>query len=57
MKNQELTGKTINCTYSVHNTLGFGFLEKVYQNPLMIELRKNGLQAAKETPIQVHYEN
>jgi len=40
----------------VHNTLGFGFLESVYQNALLIELEKNGLQAKKEVPIKVFYE-
>jgi len=57
MKYQELTGKIIECVYKVHNTLGFGFLENVYQNALLIELEKNGLKAVKETPIQVFYDS
>ena len=56
MKHQELTGKIIECAYKVHNTLGFGFLENVYQNALIIELNKNGLKAAKEMPITVCYD-
>jgi len=40
----------------VHNTLGFGFLESVYQNALLIELEKAGLKAKKETPIKVFYD-
>jgi len=32
MKHKELTGKIIECAYKVHNKLGFGFLESVYQN-------------------------
>jgi len=41
----------------VHNTLGFGFLETVYQNSLIIELTKSGLNVEKEKPIKVLYEN
>ncbi|MCP4576280.1 MAG: GxxExxY protein, partial [Deltaproteobacteria bacterium] len=37
--------------------LGFGFLEKVYQNAMMIELRKMGLKALSEEPITVYYES
>jgi GxxExxY protein len=55
MKHQELTAQIIQCAYTVHNTLGFGFLEAVYQNALLIELGKNSLKAAKETPIKVFY--
>ena len=57
MKHKELTAKIIECAYKVHNTLGFGFLEAVYQNALLIELIKVGLQAEKEKKIQVHYHN
>jgi GxxExxY protein len=57
MKHQDLTSKIINCAYTVHNTLGFGFLEAVYQNALLIELKKSGLRAEKEKKIQVYYEN
>ena len=57
MKHQELTAKIIECAYKVHNTLGFGFLEAVYQNALMIELQKAGLKAEKEKRIQVCYDN
>ena len=35
---KEITSKIINCFYTVYNTLGYGFLEKVYENSLMIEL-------------------
>ena len=57
MKHQDLTAKIIECAYKVHNTLGFGFLEAVYRNALMIELLKTGLQSEKEKKIQVHYHN
>ena len=48
MKQEDLTSKIIACTYKVHNTLGFGFLETIYQNALLIELTKAGLHAEKE---------
>ncbi|GAB4287298.1 MAG: GxxExxY protein [Marinilabiliales bacterium] len=52
---KELSGKIINCFYTVYNTLGFGFLEKVYENAMMIELRENGIKAEKQKPIKVYY--
>ncbi|NLI23548.1 MAG: GxxExxY protein [Bacteroidales bacterium] len=52
---KELTNKIINCFYTVYNTLGFGFLEKVYENAMMIELIKNGINAEKQKPIKVYY--
>ena len=55
MKHEELTGQIIQCAYRVHNTLGFGFLEAVYQNALAIELNEIGLKAVKEMPIQIYY--
>jgi len=57
MKHKDLTAKIIECAYKVHNTLGFGFLESVYQNALRIELLKSGLGAEKEKKIQVYYDS
>ncbi len=57
MKYSNLTEKIIKAAYTVHNVLGFGFLEKVYQNALIIELRKTGLNVLSEEPITVYYEN
>ncbi len=57
MKHKDLTAKIIECAFKVYNTLGFGFLEAVYQNALLIELLKAGLQAEKERKIQVYYDN
>jgi len=57
MKYEELTHKIIACAYNVHNTLGFGFLEAVYQNALLIELLKAHLRAEKEKSVQVYYDN
>ena len=52
----ELTEKIIGCAYKVANGLGAGFLEKVYENALSIELRKSGLRAEQQKPISVRYE-
>ena len=57
MKYQELTHQIIDAAYRVHKVLGYGFLEKVYQNALMIELRKTGLQAECERPLKILYES
>jgi GxxExxY protein len=54
---KELTSKIIKCFYTVYNALGFGFLEKVYENALKIELEKNKLFVEKQKPIKVHYDN
>ncbi len=54
---EELSSRIIKCFYTVYNTLGYGFLKKVYENALMIELSKNGLKAEKEKYIQVLYDN
>ena len=53
---QELSSNIISCFYKVYNTLGFGFLEKVYENALLIELTKSGLFVERQKPIKVHYE-
>ena len=55
MKYEELTSKIIECAFKVHKTLGFGFLENVYQNALLFELSEAGLNAEKEKRIQVLY--
>lgn len=50
-----ISEKIIGCAYTVSNTLGAGFLEKVYQNALMIELLDNGLIVEKEKAITICY--
>ena len=52
---EEITDKIIKCFYTVYNRLGYGFLEKVYENALLFELREQGLLCAKQTPIEVYY--
>ena len=49
----EITEKIIGCAYDVANGLGSGFLEKVYENALRIELRHAGLEVAQQHPIPV----
>lgn len=52
---EEITDLIIKCYYKVYNELGYGFLEKVYENALIIELRNSGLNAARQIPIGVFY--
>lgn len=56
MKVDDLTQKIIGCAYKVHNALGPGFLEKVYENALRIELEKLGLDVKQQEPINVGYD-
>jgi len=51
----ELTEKIIGCAYTVFNTLGSGFLEKVYENALKLEIEKEGLKVIQQPPINVLY--
>ncbi|MEA3435259.1 MAG: GxxExxY protein [Thermodesulfobacteriota bacterium] len=55
-KHTELTEKIIKLFYRVYNTLGYGFLEKVYESAMMIEFRKEGISALSQSPIKVIYE-
>jgi len=55
-KYAELTEKIIKAAQNVHNKLGYGFLEKVYHNAMVLELHKMGLDIASEKLITVHYE-
>jgi GxxExxY protein len=51
-----ITETIIGCSYTVANALGNGFLEKVYENALAYELRKQGLQVEQQHSIPVHYD-
>ena len=55
MKHEEITEKIIQAFYKVYNTLGYGFLEKVYLNAMFIELTAIGLKVEKEKRILVYY--
>ncbi|HEY5974504.1 MAG TPA: GxxExxY protein [Geobacteraceae bacterium] len=56
MKHATLTDAVICCFYSVYNSLGYGFLEKVYENSLLHELDKRGIHTKSQAPITVHYD-
>ena len=56
IKYKALTEKIIKIFYKVYNTLGYGFLEKVYENAMMIEFRKELVSAVAQSPIKVIYE-
>ena len=51
---EQKTEKIIICFYKVYNTLGYGFLEKVYENALQIELEKNGFICEQQKPVKVY---
>ena len=52
----DLSGQIIGLAMQVHSTLGPGFLESVYQNALIWELRKSGFRSEAQKPISVHYD-
>ncbi len=54
---KELTDKILKIFYAVYNELGYGFLEKVYQNALRIELENNGFYVESQKLIKVYYKN
>ena len=53
MKNHATTEKIIEACFEVHNELGTGFLEKIYENALLIALREKGLMATQQAPLKV----
>ncbi len=57
MDYHEITETIIGCAYRVYNKMGYGFLESVYQNCLLIELKKSGLGSESQKPIKVYYDN
>ena len=54
-KYKELTEKVINIFYKVYNKLGYGFLEKVYKDAMMIEFKKEGIPSISQSGIRVFY--
>jgi len=52
----DVTKRVIGCAYTVSNTLGNGFLEKVYENALAYELRKFGLIVEQQKSLKVYYD-
>lgn len=55
MLEQKLSNQVIHCYYKVYNTLGYGFLEKVYENAMYLELVNQGISCRKQCPIKVFY--
>lgn len=51
----KISEKIIGCAFKVSNSLGSGFLEKVYENALFIELTKSGLVVKQQFPMAVYY--
>ena len=52
---KDLTDIILKTFYEVYNELGYGFLENVYQNALLIELRNKGLNVVPQKRIKVYY--
>jgi GxxExxY protein len=55
VKHEQLTEQIIKGFYTVYRALGYGFLEKVYENSLAIELRKMRLEVVQQAEIKVYY--
>ena len=56
MEINDLTHKVIGCAYKVHKVLGPGFLEKVYENSLTLELKKQGIHVRQQVKLPVWYD-
>lgn len=56
LKHADITGPLINLFYQVYMSLGYGFLEHVYSNAMVVAGHKLGLEIAQELPIKVYYE-
>ena len=55
--NDELTYKIIGCGMKVHNAIGSGFQEKIYQRALLIEMEDQGLSFARELEMNIYYKD
>jgi GxxExxY protein len=53
---KDLTERIIGAAFDVHNELGAGFVEKVYENALAIELRKRALRVEQQKAVKVEYQ-
>lgn len=56
LAHQQLTDTIINAFFAVYNALGYGFLEKVYENSLLHELHKRGLKVEAQKRLLVYYD-
>ena len=57
MEHADITEKIIGCAFKIYNRMGFGFVESVYENCMMIELEKAGLQAEAQKDIKAFYDD
>lgn len=57
MKHKELTEQIIKAFFTVYNTPGYGFLEKVYENALFVELTEMGLNITRQSRVLVYYKD
>lgn len=55
MEIAQLTHLVIGCAFQVHNTLGTGYVEKVYENALRVALEEQGIRVRQQAPIQVTF--
>jgi GxxExxY protein len=55
LQHKEITEQIIGAAFEVHRVLGYGFLEKVYQRAMQVELQSRGLEAEIEVEIRVYY--
>ena len=53
-KHSDITEQIIKAFYKVYNTLGYGFLEKVYENALAIQLERQGVSVVQQAPIKIY---
>ncbi len=53
---KDLSYKIVGLAMKVHSKLGYGFLEKVYENALMVLFRREGIEAKQQVPITVNFE-
>jgi GxxExxY protein len=53
----DVTERILGAFFTVYNTLGYGFLEKVYENAMMLELKKLNMQCEQQKPLTVYYDH
>lgn len=54
---RDLTGKILDAAFKVHNYFRNGFLEKVYENALLFELKSRGVHCEQQVPLKVYYQS
>lgn len=57
LKEKQTTDKLIKTFYDVYNQLGYGFLEKVYQNSMFVELQERGFYVEAQKQLKVYYKD